>query len=413
MNWKIYGLVHLLFFALLLFFLPHTGYEGDMMSWWMWAEWIQDMGMARIYETSVNYHPVWLYGLYIYGALQSTKAEIAQNVNWIKVAPLLFDFLCAYTVFFFVRFEPKQYIKPFFLLFNLAFLYNSMIWGQVDSIPTFFMAMSIIYALKEKISWSLIFFVLAIYTKLQAIIFLPLLGLMLLPAHIQKPQRFVSSLLVLGLTQVVILWPYILAGTVSEFWAVVVGAVGHHPQISMSAFNFWQILYLPELDPGLYEDTLPLWGMTAKSWGFLFFFSSSAIVLFPLLRETFLQLKTRKVSSEFAQMVWLSAAQITLLFFFFNTQMHERYAHSALLFLFLFGLLKKNYFLYILCSIAYFLNMEKVLQALPVFSHHTLIFDPRFVAWLYAIIIVVATVRLYQIAFQKEERVAGGQIMIP
>ena len=49
-------------------------------------------------------------------------------------------------------------------------------------------------------------------------------------------------------------------------------------------------------------------------------------------------------------------------FFFFNTQMHERYSHPAMLMAFLYGILNKNYWIYGITSIAYFLNMEKTLM---------------------------------------------------
>ena len=44
--------------------------------------------------------------------------------------------------------------------------------------------------------------------------------------------------------------------------------------------------------------------------------------------------------------VFASAASVTILFFFFNTQMHERYSHYALIFLAGYFAVKNNYFLF-------------------------------------------------------------------
>jgi hypothetical protein len=86
--------------------------------------------------------------------------------------------------------------------------------------------------------------------------------------------------------------------------------------------------------------------------------------------------------------ILLVGALIPLLFFFFNTQIHERYSHPAFLFIIAFSFLRKRYFLYIIFSIAYFLNLEKALRAFDL-HYSTFIFGNRFIAGLYLITIIV------------------------
>jgi Gpi18-like mannosyltransferase len=50
-------------------------------------------------------------------------------------------------------------------LFNPAFWYNTIIWGQVDSIHTFFVFVSVLFAINKKPLPALVFMLLAVNTK--------------------------------------------------------------------------------------------------------------------------------------------------------------------------------------------------------------------------------------------------------
>jgi hypothetical protein len=91
----------------------------------------------------------------------------------------------------------------------------------------------------------------------------------------------------------------------------------------------------------------------------------------------------------------LSAAVISLSFFFFNTQMHERYSHPAMIFLFFYAAFSKQFGPYILVSIAYLLNMERILLYFTV-PHHTVIFSPEFSAALFLAGLLWLYFRIYR-----------------
>jgi len=86
--------------------------------------------------------------------------------------------------------------------------------------------------------------------------------------------------------------------------------------------------------------------------------------------------------------ILLVGALIPLLFFFFNIQMPERYSHPAFLFIIAYSFLCKRYFLYVIFSIAYFLNLEKILLTFDL-NYGTFIFGERFIAGLYLITIIL------------------------
>ena len=394
-----YGSLLVLMYILLAILLPSDGFRVDMGYWQKWSSFALEHGIVNIYDSDTNYHPIGLYLLYIFGLIQGSSEQIAQNIHYFKLLSLFFDFLGALTVFYLLKFRPENYLLPFFLLFNIAYLYNSLIWGQIDSIPTFFALLSIIYALKSKPALSILFYVIAINVKLQVIIFLPILGLLLLPQVIQNTKKVVNISATAFLTQIIIILPFIIAGTASGYWKVITGAIGHYTRISMNAFNLWFLIYD---EPQFMNDDIGLWGLTPRIWGFILFFLFSFIVLFPLLIKI-IQFIKNKAGDLFylSELTFLSCGLVTIVFFYFNTQMHERYVHSALIFFFLYGVIGKSYWLYGLTSLAYFLNMERLIDQIPFLHIHTFIFNFKLIAVIYTIVLILGIIKLYKFYFFK------------
>jgi len=75
--------------------------------------------------------------------------------------------------------------------------------------------------------------------------------------------------------------------------------------------------------------------------------------------------------------------------------MHERYFHPALISLAAYTFLTNNYFPFVLGSVAYFLNLEKIMCSLALTNYKTLIFHPVFIALLFLLLIVYLFYRLY------------------
>ena len=58
--------------------------EYDMGFWREWALTIHHNGLANTYNSTINYFPIYVYGLYVYDLLQGTDANIVHNINNIK-----------------------------------------------------------------------------------------------------------------------------------------------------------------------------------------------------------------------------------------------------------------------------------------------------------------------------------------
>jgi hypothetical protein len=168
---------------------------------------------------------------------------------------------------------------------------------------------------------------------------------------------------------------------------VVNESVGFFPSVSWSAYNVWYLL--TKSNPAPINDTTIFIRYSYRTWGFILFFISSGFALIPLLLGTWQRTKHKlELDKDYYALTFLTSGLITILFFFVNTQMHERYSHPALALFFGYGLLARKYWLYALTSVAYFLNLEMMYGW---FRRNVYMFDikPEIVSLLYVVVILI------------------------
>jgi hypothetical protein len=117
------------------------------------------------------------------------------------------------------------------------------------------------------------------------------------------------------------------------------------------------------------------------------FFSFSLLVLGPILAEVIKSKRSGRVLSLSEETLLLMCSLIPLGFFFFCTQMHERYSQPALLFLAVYSFRTRRYWLLALMFLAYGLNVEYVYEDYQLQGFWRILFDSRLVASLYAALI--------------------------
>lgn len=383
-----------LLYLLVLFFNFKGGFYWDILCWQDWTKIIMRTGIGKAYEgTGINYNPGFLYVLKLFGEINGSTLKVEQNISYLRQLVILFDFA---GVFLFAWLLRKNNISPLyscFLLLNVAYLYNTLLWGQVDSLHTFFAAASLAALIYKKPVMSVVLMVLSLNIKLQGIIFIPLAGILILPYFIANKKIILYCLFVAILTQLVILLPFILQHQLKSVWVVNINAVDFYPKISMNAFNFWYLIINGDLSQ--LTDASSFYGFSYKRWGLLLFVLTSGLALFPILIRTLnLYYYKENFKKKDVAMICLVAGLITLSFFYFNTQMHERYSHPALLFIAIYAFLCKDYFIYVVVSLAYLLNMEKVLKYLELNNYDTLIFEPVLVSVLFLIVMAWGYYRL-------------------
>lgn len=346
----------------------------DMTLWKHWAGHIQHAGLAKVYETKSDYPPLLHFVLFLYTWFIGSSV-----IYWLKLWMLVLDFAAAWLVF---RFVGKWYAPLVFLL-NPAVWYNTLIWGQVDGFLALLAFAAFVLAWKGQVAAVGAVFVAMINLKLQGVIFLPLLALLVLPTMVRtfSWKNLLLWLLAPAAVQVLLLMPFILEGNLHEVWKVANTAVGRYPVISANAYNLWEFVEKGNLYY-LRDDMLFL-GLTYRLWGFILFFSTSFIALWPLLRATWSEIFHRKVHPRKLEFALLAAILCSLLFFYVNTQMHERYSHPALIFAAVYALTYRRWTGYIVLSAAVLLNMEDVLKSLHLPNYSTFIFDNELISVLY------------------------------
>lgn len=384
---------HLLFYSLLVAIIPHTGFWFDLNNDWpRWSNYAFEHGLSQIYNSDTNYMPFYLHWLYWFGKLQGSKELIYANSYQLKYFFLLFDFGGAIAIAWALRKYYTRQFAEYMLLFNVGYLYCTVIWGQLDSVPTTIIVLAIICLFERKLLWAAFFCTLSVYVKLQTIIFLPFFAILLVYQLYRKLDKWliIKMLAISILTQLWLLSPFIYGGTFWNFIKVVRESVGFFPRVSWNAYNIWYLLL--KQDPTLLNDTLTFAGLTYKKWGFAMFFSLSAIGFIPLIFSTLIKLKNSKeLDKNYYALLWLTAGTIAVLFFFVNTQMHERYSYPAIALYFAYSLLSNRFAIFALTSAAHLMNvdgMNKYFGLNP--------FKPEYTALIFGMILLLSFARIYE-----------------
>lgn len=229
-----------------------------------------------------------------FASLFESRDHLEKYIYILRFITLLFDILGIYFVYFFLKKRYSFWTLLLFAFINISFLYNSLIWGQVDAILSFFVFAAIYFLYTQKIIWAALCLALSLTFKLQAIVFLPVFGLYLLyQIPIQQWLSkvsivvfvFVASLLLISL-------PFILE---QERWlifkAALTGLVGYFPVVTMGAANMWSIFLSDHADK-IPDSTALLGKITYKQIGLALFCMSSFFALLPLLKAIRAKIKT-------------------------------------------------------------------------------------------------------------------------
>lgn len=393
--------IYVLLYITYIVILPKDGHGADMFCWKEWTKHLFTNGLGDAYKSWTDYLPLYQYFLWAFGHVQGSVERIEQNIYLLKTVTIAFEFIGGYYLIKLIKnrfdnpYEPVMYSMFYFL--NIAIFYNSVIWGQIDGILATFLFISFYFALKEKVNLSLILLVLAINLKLQAIIFIPIIGLMSLPSMIKQFNLknltlWVGSVFTI---QLLILLPFIVKDDIGRVLSVIVGSFGKYPVISMNAYNFWFWFFKGSLMQ--IPDSTKFLGITCKHWGLIIFFATSLVALFPLIKAAYLKIVKQSEELISIEKLLLISSLIPLLFFFFNTQMHERYSHPALIFIISYSIISKNFIPSVIICIAYLLNMEDVLRYLHLECYNSFIFKRHLVAIIYFIGIITLYIKLYNI----------------
>ncbi|MCG3166805.1 MAG: hypothetical protein POELPBGB_02587 [Bacteroidia bacterium] len=386
-------LFFLLLFIAFCFIVPDSGY--DKYFWIGWSKGIAEQGLGSIYSNpEVNNFPLILYLLKAFTLFFSAAQIDVSSINYLKCFALIFDFATLTIIVLLLRKNNINLLLCFVFLLNPAFWYNTIIWGQVDSVHTFFVFVTVLFAINKKPLPALVIMLLAVNTKVQAVVFLPVILFFTTETlRALRLTQVLSAVFVLLFIQLIIFLPFIVSGNFSQtIHSLINSSIDFYPTLSRNAYNLWYLFFA---DPLNTSDQLAFL-LPLKLWGIVLFVLFYAAVLF-------LFMKSKKGLTE----IFLVFALISLGFFFFNTQMHERYVHPVILFAGLYAVFSKRYLILIISSFAYLLNLEAVMQMFSYFDNEIFgfivnykgwfIFNPVFISLLFLSAIVIGIIDLRRI----------------
>ena len=381
-------------FVLRILFSPCWTYEGDFGSWKGWAYAISKVGFSGFYdEYWCDYMPGYLYILWLLQHLHTAFPMIPDTILF-KLPANLSDLGISILIFFLLRnitSVKNAKIASIVYLFNPASLSNSTFWGQVDSVHTLPLLVSIFLGVRRHFVISIVFAVIAFMIKPQSIVIFPIIGFFVIRDVIRrkKEDRLFLKTFILGvkifaaaiITIIVITLPYIwdeiakgsLMGTIIEPIRFIKErffmAYNQYKYTSLNAFNFWSMIH------GMWiSDQGMFLGITYKRWGTMIFGVFYALIfgflfLPEVMRRSGVGFKSFEyIKSENAYgvtadglLTFRTFHAVTLILFalfLFVTRAHERHFLPTIVFFTMIVFRSRLYwFFYALISLVYVINM--------------------------------------------------------
>jgi Gpi18-like mannosyltransferase len=158
------------------------GFGPDVGDYQAWASQISTFGPAHTYEQGffLDYPPGYLYALWVVGFIGHLVHASGNVYRVIIESPaIVADFAMALLMYAFVRRGSRTAMAvaaTLMVALNPALLFDTVVWGQSDSVMTFVMLLSIgaILSRQYEIAWGLA--AIAVLVKPQGLMMLPVLG---------------------------------------------------------------------------------------------------------------------------------------------------------------------------------------------------------------------------------------------
>lgn len=324
-----------------LMLIPLPGFKIDIGDWFAWSIRLSHFNFAQFYSKDVftDYTPGYLYVLSLLGFLK-TLLLIPDNIFYLllKTPAIIADLIIGIIIYKEVQKYVSRKIALLTLsatIFNPVFIFNSSIWGQIDSILTVFMLVAVIVLKKNKLILSSIFFGLALLVKPQALALLPLFAFFLI-------NRFKLSclfkLLVPGIFIIFILtFPFFPNQTLINFAQHILNTANEYSYSSVNAYNLWGIV-------GFWIKDNTIWNnLSYQTWGYVLLITYWIILGYFYFKK--------KLS------LYATSALAAMGFFFLPTRVHERYLYPAIVFLVLTATFLKSRLLIVLTGVLSLLHL--------------------------------------------------------
>lgn len=313
------------------------GFEGDV---WLFEKWgdimSQDIGQfyvnAKEQTPVADYPPFYMYVLGIVGKIMNWMG-IAVGNNLFKLAvkmpPMLADLVSAFLIYYICE-KLSETEKGRWLhdgwsllfaglyLFNPMVLFDSVVWGQMDSFLAMFILLAIYAVMKKKVTLSAILFAICILIKPQGLFAGPVLLFYVLREGTikQRIANFFKCAVAILTTAFIITLPYTLKN-ITFIYDLFTETANNYDYASVNGFNFFTLMGLNWVE----DTSFKVLGLTYYAWGMIFLglVVVAGGVLYMLLPK------------EYEHRTLLIALFLIAGIFNFTVRMHERYLFPAIL----------------------------------------------------------------------------------
>lgn len=334
------------------------GFNTDTACFAFWADRIYQVGPGAFYSPDVftDYPPGYMYFLYPLGALRSLlKIEYYSPAHLIllKLPSIFCDLGCGWLIWRESRRKctpRKALLLCAVYLFNPAVILNSSVWGQVDAISTFALAVLCLSLVHERLVPAYAAFLAALLIKPQALFLAPLLLAAMVDQLILKDFSLINFLRSLAYG-ILMLCSFVLLCApfgLDNVWEQYITTVASYSYAAVNAYNFWGLAGLNWISQNNTFMELPYY-----VYGFGAIFAAVLVMFYYSFRH-------RKNQEKYP----ILAAFLIIIIFMFSVRMHERYLYPAMLFLlfaFLYRPSWKLFFCYAGFSLLHFYNTADVL----------------------------------------------------
>jgi len=307
----------------------HAGYTGDMLNFNApWAKDIHHFGLFQIYAYSptVNYPPIFLFIITFTSWLVPPFYKDSLTLGFVIVTKLFSVIAEVVLIGVVYSWIPKntrlKWIIPLILGIYPGVIMTTANWGQTDSMLTLLLVLTIIAINRNQMRLTWIWFAVAMLMKFQAIVLLPMIGILSVRRFGLRPTAH-SLLIGLGVFSIVYA-PFVVGSGFANALRPFTSAVDYNAVVTANAFNLWMLLtpsiwnLLPNDLRRIPTDKSLLFGtFTLKQVG-LFLLGNYVLIIAILIWKHYF---------EHREFVW--AAALYLGFFMLPTQMHERYLFPA------------------------------------------------------------------------------------
>jgi len=333
---------------------PRFGFYGDVGTYKAWAYDLASQGPDNFYRPGyfADYPPGYMYILWLVGSiLQEMGIERSEALatTAIKIPALLADLFAVWLLFALLRPRAGRGATWAVVLayaLNPALIFNSAIWGQTDSVFTLVLLLAVCLLGEGSLALGGALAALAVLTKPQALVFLPLLGAW--PGTWRRPEKLAAAVTAAVVVAASLVFP--VGGSDPFRWILGLYAqqAGSYPETSANAFNLMAIL------GGLRQpDASLFFGLSFRRWGIALFGGYFLFALYLLWRR-----------GDRAMLFYLCFLTPFALFLLM-TRMHERYLYPSFAFLaLLLPFRRRLWVLFAGLSITYLANLAYVYAAL-------------------------------------------------